>query len=116
VQAAAWDLVWERGGAWSTRIARRAPSTEAEAILTLADPCTLELRPVDAATTTVATLTAAATVADDGAHADFVVTREQIEALTGRRYEHRIVITDEASGLPVVLLRGYVTVRDKVGD
>jgi hypothetical protein len=123
VQAALWDLVWERGGAWSTRIARRAQATDATAppddgaVLTLAAPCSLELRPLDAPSTTAPLLAVNATVAAGGTHADFVVSRAQIEALTpGRRFEHRIIVTDAASGHPVVLIRGYVTVRDRVGD
>lgn len=55
-----------------------------------------------------------ATVDPDGAWADLLATREQIEALPLERYQHRIIVPNPASGQPEVLVRGYVSIRDKV--
>jgi hypothetical protein len=106
VQAALWDLVWERGGAWSTRLSRRTQADpQGEVVLPLTT-CVLEARVVDQPSTTPAALVLTGTVGADGAYADLVARP---------RYEYRVVITDAASALPVVLLRGYITIRDTVG-
>ena len=113
VTAARWDVEWDRGGGWWVRLGRRARTGD---VLPIAAPSTLEVRPVDAPSTTPALLTVAATVNTDGSYADIEVTPTHIATLSGDRYEYRAIVTDATRSLPLLLLRGYVAIRDTVGD
>lgn len=114
VVAARWDVEWDRGAGWHTRVGRRSRSGD---VLALAGPAAWEVRPVDAPTSTTPLLTAPGTVAPDGSYVDIVITREQIEALNPTaRLEYRMTAVDAADATPLVLLRGYAKIRDTVGD
>lgn len=113
VGAARWDIEWDRGGGWWVRLGRRTRSGD---VLALAAPCAMEIRRVDDPSTVPAVLVLTGAVGTDGAYIDLQATREQIEGLPGERYEHRILVTDAVRVLPLVLLRGFVAIRDRVGD
>jgi hypothetical protein len=113
VAAGRWDIEWDRGGAWFVRLGRR---DREGAAVPIGGPLLLELRDVDAPSTSPARLVLTGRVDDDGAGGDLSATRAQIEALPGARYEHRILALDAPRGLPMVWLRGYVSLRDTVSD
>lgn len=110
--AALWDLLWDKGGGWRARLLRkdRAGST-----LPLSSPCSFQVRTIDAPSSTPALLDVAGAVEADGSAIDITVSPEQISALEAGRYEHRLIVGTGANTPPVVLLRGYVTVRDTLG-
>lgn len=113
VVAARWDVTWDRGAGWQVRLGRRTRSGD---VLPLAGPAALEVRPVDAPTTTTPLLTGTGVIGTDGAYVEVTLTREQIEALTHAALEYRVTVVDAARSLPLVLLRGYAKIRDTVGD
>lgn len=114
VVAARWDVEWDRGAGWRTRVGRR---TRSDDTLLLGEPAFWEVRPLDAPTTTPALLIAPGVAAEDGAYIDVTITKAQIDELgVGDRLEYRFLAQDVANGLPLVLLRGYVKIRDTVGD
>jgi hypothetical protein len=115
VTAARWDVEWDRGGAWWVRLGRRTPTGTP---VPVTDPCAMELREVDAPSSTPAIMTVVGTLTTlaDGTYIDLMRTREEIESLPGKRYEHRVVVTDAARATPLVLLRGYVSIADGVED
>ena len=109
--AARWDITWDRGGAWQRRLIRRDTTG---AVLGIGAPCVMELRRIHDPSSVAPAQILTAEVTIDGAWADLLATREMIEALTLERYQHRIIVPDLASGLPELLVRGYVSVRDTV--
>jgi hypothetical protein len=113
VVAARWDVEWDRGAGWRTRVGRRTRSGDT---LLLAEPAFWEVRPVDAPTTTAAVLIAPGVAAADGSYIDVTISAAQIEALGADTMEYRFLAHDTVNDLPLVLLRGYVKVRDTVGD
>lgn len=113
VVAARWDIEWERGAGWRVRLGRRTRTGD---VLALADPCALEVRPIDAPTTTTPVLAVPGVLDEPGDYFDLIVAREQIEALPLAHYEHRILAVDAVRSLPLVLLYGYVDLSDTAGD
>jgi len=113
VVAARWDVTWDRGGGWWVRLGRR---TRGGLVLALADPCALQVRPVDGASAVAPLLDVPGVLGTGGDDATFTVTAAQIETLPWDAYEYRALGTDALSALPLVLLRGYVKIRDRVGD
>lgn len=113
VGAARWDVEWERGGGFWVRLGRRTRSGE---VIPVAAPSAMEVRRVDDPSTVPPVLVLTGEVQPDGSYLDLEATREAIEALPSNRYEHRVLITDAARMLPRVLLRGYIGIRDRVGD
>lgn len=111
--AGRWDIEWDRGGAWHVRLGKRARD---DTPLLIAPPLTLELRDVDAPSSSAPRLVLTGDVAADGHDAGLTATRAQIESLPGSRYEHRILVNDATRGEPMVWLRGYVTLLDTVSD
>ncbi len=111
--AARWDITWDRGGSWQRRLVRRDIKG---VVLGLGAPCVMELRRINDPSTVppVQTLTAVMGVA--GADATLTAERALIEAFPLHRYQHRIIVPNLASGLPMLLARGYVSIRDKVED
>lgn len=113
VGAARWDATWDRGADWQARIGRR---TRNDAVLRLGEPAAWEVRPVDTPSTRPPLFSAAVTVIDEGRYLDVAVSREQIESVVGKHAEYRLLALDLAAGRPIVVLRGYVKIRDGVGD
>lgn len=109
---ARWDLTWQRGGAWQRTIVRRDAKGEA---LGIGQPCLLEVRGVDQPSTQPPVLIVNAVIPADGRAALLTVTRDTIETLTESRYQHRLLVTDLITALPLVLARGWVSINDHVG-
>ena len=86
------------------------------AVLGLGAPCVMELRRIDDPSTATPVQILTAVMGAAGADATLTANRELIEAFPLRRYQHRILVSDLASGLPLLLIRGYVSIRDKVED
>lgn len=114
VTAARWDIRWERGAFWQARLVRRDATTKV--IIGIAAPCVLELRHTDMGSDEPPVLQIPATIADDASRADLLVTETQTADLPRDRYQHRVVVTDLVTNRPMIMLRGYVTINDRVGD
>lgn len=81
----------------------------------VAAPCSLTLYrsvPGSAAPGAQA-LAVAGAVVDDGSEVVFTVAAATTDTLTVGRYQYRVTVTDPLLGV-LVLLRGYLTVRDGV--
>ena len=111
--AARWDIRWDRGGSWQRRLVRR---DILGTVLGLGAPCVMELRRIDDPSTVPPVQTLTAVMRGAGADATLTADQALIEAFPLRRYQHRIIVSDLASGLPLLLIRGYVSIRDKVED
>lgn len=101
----------ERGGAWRRTLRRRSY----DRVVPLMPPCLLTVHRADPATTdpgeTALTLTGV--VAVDGTQVTFTATPTATAGLTAGRYQFRVTVTDALVGT-VVLVRGYLAVRDAV--
>ncbi len=109
---ARWDVTWQRGGAWQRTLVRRDAKGEA---LGIGQPCVMELRGLDQPSTSAPIHVVTAVIPADGRAALLAVSRADIEALTEDRYQHRLLVTDLITALPLVLARGWVTIVDQVG-
>lgn len=111
VRAARVDLTMERGGAWRRVVRRRT----FDRVAPVAAPCTLTLyRSVPGSVAAGAqALAVDGVVAADGTEVEFTVTATTTDTLTAGRYQYRVTVTDPLLGA-LVLLRGYLTVRDGV--
>jgi hypothetical protein len=110
VEAAKWNTVCEQGGAWR-RVLKRRDSDGID--LPLAAPCRHVVYPVAADETPgEPVIDYAPTLTGDQKSAILLITTEQISALDpAQTYRHKVIITDPAISQPVVLLRGWFTVR-----
>lgn len=114
VEAAKWNTVCEVGGAWRRVLIRRDNEGNT---LPLAAPCRHIVYPVDSDETAGApVLDYALTLAGDQRSAVLLITPEQIAALDPKQsYRHKVVVTDPATSLPIVLLRGWFRVQGDGG-
>jgi hypothetical protein len=69
-------------------------------------------------TTTPAIKVVTGTLSGDGLQATLLIPEAETTAiaLPPGRYEHRLTATDPVLGGPAVMVRGYVTVRDRLGS
>lgn len=110
VEAAKWNTVCEQGGAWRRVLIRR----DSDGVtLPLAAPCRHVVYPVAADDTPgEAVIDYAPTLAGDQKYAILLITPEQAATLDpGQTYRHKVIITDPAISQPIVLLRGWFSVR-----
>lgn len=111
VSASRLDIEWERGGDWERMVGRR---TRADVLLPMSAGA-LEVRPIDASSRTPALVTCVGAVTAEG-RVRLRATREQGDELPEDTYEYRVVVTDAASAMRLLLLRGYLRLVDTVGE
>ena len=110
MRAARWDGDAEIGGVWSTTLHRTADGVT----LPVVAPCTMTIWAIGANPLTAAPVkTVAGSVA--GGKVAFTLAAGDVTALGIGAHEYRLTVTDPTVGAQV-LLRGYLTVRGRVGD
>lgn len=116
MRAAEWDADAEIGGAWTAVVQRLATLPSGAIALPLAAPCRLDLWPrtADSATATPA-LTVNAVIASNLKWARLTVTAAQIATLGVGIFEQRLTLGEAGTG-PLVVARGWFTVRGRVED
>lgn len=116
MKAVRWDADAEIGGAWTAVIQRLANLPSGTIALPLVAPCRLDLWPRSAdSATAIPALSVEAVISSGQKWARLIITPAQIADLGVGTFEHRLTLGDVSVG-PVVVARGWFTVRGRVED
>lgn len=111
MRASRWDCDAEIGGTWMVRVERHILG----AAVPLASPCTLDLWRDGYQAGATPTLSVPGVLSNGNKTAAFTLDSGQLVTLGAGVLEHRMVLGDPTVG-PVVIARGWMTVREKVRD